>query len=80
MKNKNNFLFLATHYDGEAPDNAADFWNWMLNEKNHKKDIFHGMNIGIFALGDVNYKDTFVKFGKDVKYILEKYGANFVTR
>jgi sulfite reductase alpha subunit-like flavoprotein len=78
MFQTNKIFVLATHYDGEAPNNGRKFREWILNEKNHKKNGFSHMNYAVFALGDINYKETFTKFGKDVNKLMRKFGASCI--
>ena len=73
-------LVLASHYKGVAPDNGAVFREWLLQPKNHKEDYQNKMNFAVFGLGDVNYKETFLKFPKDVRKAQISLGASEFTK
>ena len=70
-ESKFSIWICATHYEGDAPDNAVDF------DKDYMKasddDLSH-MKYIVYALGDKTYKN-FAQFGKDVDAFLTKRGA-----
>lgn len=78
QKQKNVFFCLATHYNGEAPDSGEKFREWILQD--HPKNFLHHMKFGVFAIGDINYRDTFTKFGKDVDKRMDDLGAVRMTK
>lgn len=56
-------FILATHYDGNEPDDATEFLN-SLNA-NKYDEFFEDKKVVIYGLGDSNYT-LFNKFAKDV--------------
>ncbi len=68
---KNVLVITSTYGDGEPPDNAADFYNWILSAEAPKLE---GVNFSVFALGDSNYPD-FCKCGIDFDRRLGELGA-----
>lgn len=61
---KNAVFLMATHYQGDPPDNAADFWSWFSKKSNHKEGWLSDMKFTVFALGNTNYEMTFAKIGQ----------------
>lgn len=63
---------LSTHYDGNEPDDATEFFKQL---KQGKLDLFFkNKKVVIFGLGDSNY-DEFNKFAVDVDQIMLKIKA-----
>jgi sulfite reductase alpha subunit-like flavoprotein len=62
--NKNCVFLMATHYEGDPPDNAASFWTWFTDELlwSNSSLVYH--NFTVFALGDTTYEDTFARIGQ----------------
>lgn len=70
---QDNFVFIvATHYEGNHPDSADRFVEWM-NDKGGNHSIFKGKKATLFGLGDKSY-DQFNQFGKDVLKFIEGKG------
>jgi len=67
-------LITSTYGDGEPPDNAKAFWNF-LNHPSAPK--LANTRFSVCALGDSNYP-KFCGFGKDVDLRLESLGAQRV--
>ncbi len=55
---------MATHYEGDPPDNAKNFWSWFSNESQWGKEYLEDHKFTCFALGNTDYEDTFAKIGK----------------
>jgi len=75
-KQKFAIFILATHYEGEAPDNAVDFHDKYLLEE-EKSDLSH-MKYLMYGLGDKTYKN-FGGFSKTVDAALKERNAVGVT-
>lgn len=64
FKNEDFFIFVvATHYEGNCPDDADNFKEWM--ETPSDKSFLKGKKVTLFGLGDSTY-DTFNFFSKQV--------------
>ncbi len=75
-KEKNLLVITSTYGDGEPPDNAADFYNWILSDSAPRLD---GVNFSVLALGDTSYPD-FCKCGIDFDTRFESLGATRVFK
>ena len=75
-KEKNLLVITSTYGDGEPPDNAADFYNWILSDSAPRLD---GINFSVLALGDTSYPD-FCKCGIDFDTRFESLGATRVFK
>lgn len=64
VSNKNCVFIMATHYEGDPPDNAATFWAWFSDEKNWGPEYLSEHRFTCFALGDTNYEKTFARIGQ----------------
>lgn len=64
-------LITSTYGDGEPPDNAKAFWEFLSDPGAPK---LASSRFSVCALGDTNYA-KFCGFGKDVDGALEKLGA-----
>ena len=63
---------IATHYEGDPPDDATEWWDWMTEKKGTK--FMEGHKYTCFGLGDLTYKH-FCKMGKDTDEILKTFGS-----
>lgn len=64
LKKEDYFIFvMATHYEGNCPDDADGFKEWM--ETKTDKTFLRNKRVTLFGLGDSKY-DTFNFFSKDV--------------
>lgn len=64
MENKKAVFLMATHYEGNPPDNAAEFWKWFTNENEWAEDSLSEHKFTVFSLGDTTYAETFGLVGK----------------
>lgn len=58
VKHKLVIVCIATHYEGDPPDNTKKFYKWLKEIKRDKANPkpFEGMNFTIFGLGDTSYE------------------------
>jgi len=73
-KEQHVVVITSTYGDGEPPDNAQSFWNFLSSESAPKLDH---LNFSVLALGDTNYP-AFCQFGKSCDERLEQLGAKRV--
>ncbi|MGQ8337871.1 assimilatory sulfite reductase (NADPH) flavoprotein subunit [Sunxiuqinia sp. A32] len=69
---KNLLVIVSTHGEGEPPEMAEDFHEFITGKRAPKLE---GLNYSVLALGDKSYK-LFCKTGIDVDEALNKAGAN----
>ena len=69
---KHLIFVLATHYDGDPPDDAIDF-NAMLKSET-AQELLRDKTIAIFGLGDSNYP-LYNNFAKKVGSCFDKMGV-----
>lgn len=70
------FIITSTHGEGEPPDNAWDFFDFL--EKNDAPNLSH-VRYSVLALGDQTY-EFFCQAGKDADALLEKLGAERICQ
>ncbi len=71
-KQETNLLMVTSTYgDGDMPDNAQNFWEWLQGQ--NEKSLTH-LNFSVLALGDTNY-EKFCAAGKKIDGRLEELGA-----
>jgi len=68
-------IITSTYGDGEPPDNAAAFWEFLKNERELK---LPKLRFSVLALGDSNY-EKFCQCGKDFDQRLEQLGAQRIA-
>ncbi len=73
-KEENVLVITSTYGDGDPPDNAQAFWNYLNADT--APPLAH-LNYSVLALGDTNYA-AFCQFGKICDERLEKLGAKRV--
>eukprot|EP00878_Enallax_costatus_P015602 GHUV01016342.1.p1 GENE.GHUV01016342.1~~GHUV01016342.1.p1 ORF type:complete len:387 (+),score=77.38 GHUV01016342.1:189-1349(+) len=83
-KEKFVLFLMATYGDGEPTDNAAEFYNWIVNEvedvENGVKDRFlEDVQFGVFGLGNKQY-EHFNAVGKKLYQAMQSLGARPVCR
>lgn len=71
----NLFVVTSTHGEGEPPDNAISFYNFLYSKRAPKLD---GLSFSVLALGDSSY-EFFCKTGIDFDEQLEKLGAKRIV-
>lgn len=64
LNNKNCVFLMATHYEGDPPDNAEKFWKWFSDESKWGDDNLDEHKFTVFALGDTTYEETFARIGQ----------------
>ena len=71
-KNETNLLVITSTYgEGDMPDNAQAFWDWLQTEE--ARSLAH-LNFSVLALGDTSY-EQFCAAGKKIDARLEQLGA-----
>ena len=70
----NLLIVTSTYGDGDMPDNAQGFWQWLQSENG--KALAH-LNFSVLALGDSNY-EKFCAAGKNFDERLATLGAKRV--
>ncbi len=73
-KEENVLVITSTYGDGEPPDNALAFWNYLKGETAPPLSQLH---FSVLALGDTNYA-AFCEFGKKCDERFEQLGAKRV--
>ena len=68
---KNLLIITSTYGDGEPPDNASDFHEYLMGDA---VPSLNGVNYSVFALGDSEYPD-FCQCGIEFDQRLEAFGA-----
>ncbi|OXM87350.1 assimilatory sulfite reductase (NADPH) flavoprotein subunit [Paenibacillus rigui] len=74
-KVQNLFIVVSTHGEGEPPDNALPFYEFLHSKRAPKLE---GLSFSVLALGDTSY-EFFCKTGKDFDQRLEELGAKRLT-
>ncbi len=73
-KEENVLVITSTYGDGDPPDNAQAFWDYLKSES--APPLTH-LNFSVLALGDTNYAG-FCQFGKQCDERFEQLGAQRV--
>jgi sulfite reductase (NADPH) flavoprotein alpha-component len=74
-KVQNLLIIVSTHGEGEPPDNAMSFYEFLHSKRAPKLD---GMQYSVLALGDTSY-EFFCQTGKDFDKRLEELGATRIV-
>lgn len=69
---------ISTHYEGEAPDTAVNWWEWMTESHEQGVKLEH-LKYTVFGLGDRTYKH-FCKMGIETDRLLEEMGAKRIYK
>lgn len=75
---------LATYGDGEPTDNAAEFYNWIIQQADRvdqgtEEPSFQNVNFAVFGLGNKQY-EQFCSVGKKVFKSLSTLGGKALVR
>ena len=70
-KETNLFVITSTYGEGDMPDNAQAFWDWLKTDA--PGSLAH-LKFSVLALGDTNY-EQFCAAGKKIDARLEQLGA-----
>ena len=70
-KESNLFVVTSTYGEGDMPDNAQAFWDWLKTDA--PGSLAH-LKFSVLALGDTNY-EQFCAAGKKIDARLEQLGA-----
>ncbi|HEX4646712.1 MAG TPA: sulfite reductase subunit alpha [Verrucomicrobiae bacterium] len=68
---RNLLVITSTYGDGDMPDNAQGFWDWLQTDA--AGNLAH-LNFSVLALGDTSY-EQFCAAGKKIDFRLEQLGA-----
>lgn len=68
----------ATYGEGDPPDNAKEFHEWLMNEE-RPSDMLKNTRFAVFGLGNKTY-EHFNKIGKDIDKRLEALGGARVCK
>ena len=71
-KIRNLFIIVSTHGEGEPPDNAMSFYEFLHSKRAPKLE---GLQYSVLALGDTSY-EFFCQTGKDFDKRLEELGGS----
>lgn len=74
-KEENLMIVVSTHGEGDPPDTALDFYEFVHSKRAPK---LKGLDYSVLALGDTSY-EFFCKTGADFDSQLEKLGGNRIT-
>lgn len=77
LRRLDNIVFIvATHYEGECPDDANEFRAWLFDPA-ADRSFLRGKRVALFGLGDRSY-DHFNQFAKDIEAYLRAERAEFL--
>ncbi|KAK6823981.1 hypothetical protein RU639_006270 [Aspergillus parasiticus] len=68
----NPVIFIAASYEGQPPDNAAHFFEWLSGLKEAELD---GVNYSVFGCGHHDWSATFLRIPKAINDLIEKHGG-----
>ncbi|KAF7346793.1 Fatty acid hydroxylase [Mycena sanguinolenta] len=66
-------VIITSSFEGEPPDNAAQFIDWLRNIKNGNE--FDNVRFAVFGCGNSDWKATFQKIPTLCDELLEKHGG-----
>ncbi|KAK2627065.1 hypothetical protein QTJ16_003031 [Diplocarpon rosae] len=70
-------VLLSSSYEGQPPDNAAHFFEWLQNLKG--SDKLEGVKYAVFGCGNHDWFSTFHKVPKLLNSGFEEHGASKIT-
>mmetsp|Transcript_3458 Transcript_3458/g.10727 ORF Transcript_3458/g.10727 Transcript_3458/m.10727 type:complete len:703 (-) Transcript_3458:36-2144(-) len=70
-------IVCATYGEGEPPDNAKEFYEWLMDEEREHEDALNSVNYTVFGLGNRTYEHYNV-MGRRMDRRLKQLGANQV--
>ncbi|KOC09859.1 NADPH--cytochrome P450 reductase [Aspergillus flavus AF70] len=68
----NPVIFITATYEGQPPDNAAHFFEWLNGLKKAELD---GVNYSVFGCGHHDWSATFLRIPKATNDLIEKHGG-----
>ncbi|KAB8228368.1 bifunctional cytochrome P450/NADPH--P450 reductase [Aspergillus alliaceus] len=68
----NPVIFITASYEGQPPDNAAHFFEWLSGLKGTELD---GVNYAVFGCGHHDWSATFHRIPKATNDLVEKHGG-----
>lgn len=75
FQNEKVVIFVVSTYgDGEPPDNAVEFHEWLMDAERENEEYFANVNYTIFGLGCSSY-DKYNFTGKVINKRMKKLGA-----
>ncbi|MBP3966962.1 assimilatory sulfite reductase (NADPH) flavoprotein subunit [Paenibacillus lignilyticus] len=74
-KVQNLFILVSTHGEGDPPDNAISFYEFLHSKRAPQLE---GLPFSVLALGDTSY-EFFCKTGRDFDQRLEELGGNRIV-
>lgn len=69
-------IFVSNTGDGDPPDNAREFFEWITSQNN--AGLLARCRVGLLALGDSNYVETFNRSGKRLEEALSRLGCKWI--
>ncbi|KAJ6087450.1 hypothetical protein N7467_006364 [Penicillium canescens] len=66
-------VFISASYEGQPPDNAAHFFQWLSELKGSDLD---GVNYAVFGCGHHDWSSTFYRIPKAIDQLVKDNGAN----
>ncbi|CAI7589423.1 hypothetical protein PCG10_001646 [Penicillium crustosum] len=66
-------VFISASYEGQPPDNAAHFYEWLSGLKDNELD---GVNYAVFGCGHHDWSSTFYRIPKAIDELAKNNGAN----
>ncbi|KAE8407174.1 cytochrome P450 [Aspergillus pseudonomiae] len=65
-------VFITASYEGQPPDNAAHFFEWLKGLREAELD---GVNYAVFGCGHHDWSATFLRIPKAINDLIEKHGG-----